>query len=300
MKIMLLFVGTMVYLLPLVVEAVEGVDEVYLQTATTLGATRWQLVRHVLVPGSLPAIGEALRVMNGIGWTYVILAEIVNARYGLGHLITVAGKRSHVDQIFAGVHRHPGHRRGQRRGSSGSSTSSSSPGSGDGRDHARPPLRPGAEERLQDLREPRRQGLPGHPRRGPGDQGRAGRGRVPRLPGAVRLRQEHHPEHRGRPLPTHHRPGAAAGPAHHGAGPGPRHGLPELQLVPLAHRPRQRGLRPEAAGRAARRARARGPGLDQEGGPGGHGAEVPGPALRRDAAAGGHRAHAGREARRSY
>ena len=60
-------------------------------------------MRHVLVPGSLPAIGEALRVMNGIGWTYVILAEIVNARYGLGHIITVAGKRSHVDQIFAGV-----------------------------------------------------------------------------------------------------------------------------------------------------------------------------------------------------
>jgi len=101
MKIMLLFVGIFVYLLPLVVEAVENVDDVYLQTATTLGASRWQLVRHVLVPGSLPAIGEALRVMNGIGWTYVILAEIVNARYGLGHLITVAGKRSHVDQIFA-------------------------------------------------------------------------------------------------------------------------------------------------------------------------------------------------------
>jgi NitT/TauT family transport system permease protein len=103
MKIMLLFVGTFVYLLPLVVEAVENVEDVYLQTAVTLGATRGQLVRHVLVPGSLPAIGEALRVMNGIGWTYVILAEIVNARYGLGHLITVAGKRSHVDQIFAGV-----------------------------------------------------------------------------------------------------------------------------------------------------------------------------------------------------
>jgi NitT/TauT family transport system permease protein len=100
-KIVFLFVGTFVYLLPLVVEAVENVDEVYLQTATTLGASRWQLVRHVLIPGSLPAIGEALRVMNGIGWTYVILAEVVNARYGLGYLITVAGKRSHVDQIFA-------------------------------------------------------------------------------------------------------------------------------------------------------------------------------------------------------
>lgn len=100
-KIVFLFVGTFVYLLPLVVEAVENVDDVYLQTATTLGATRAQLVRHVLVPGSLPGIGEALRVMNGIGWTYVILAEVINARYGLGALITVAGKRSHVDQIFA-------------------------------------------------------------------------------------------------------------------------------------------------------------------------------------------------------
>jgi NitT/TauT family transport system permease protein len=100
-KIVFLFMGTVVYLLPLVVEAVDRVEEVYLQTATTLGASRWQIVRHVLIPGALPSIGEALRVMNGIGWTYVILAEVINARYGLGALITVAGKRSHVDQIFA-------------------------------------------------------------------------------------------------------------------------------------------------------------------------------------------------------
>jgi len=100
-KVMFLFMGTVVYLLPLVVDAVAKVDTVYLQTATTLGASRWQAVRHVLIPGSLPAIGDALRVMNGIGWTYVILAEVINARYGLGALITVAGKRSHVDQIFA-------------------------------------------------------------------------------------------------------------------------------------------------------------------------------------------------------
>jgi NitT/TauT family transport system permease protein len=100
-KIVFLFVGTFVYMLPLVIEAVEGVDDVYLQTATTLGASQAQLIRHVLIPGSLPAIAEALRVMNGIGWTYVILAEVINARYGLGALITVAGKRSHVDQIFA-------------------------------------------------------------------------------------------------------------------------------------------------------------------------------------------------------
>jgi NitT/TauT family transport system permease protein len=100
-KVMFLFLGTFVYLLPLIVEAVDGVDEVYVQTATTLGATRSQIVSQVLIPGSLPAIAEAMRVMNGIGWTYVILAEVINARYGLGALITVAGKRGHVDRIFA-------------------------------------------------------------------------------------------------------------------------------------------------------------------------------------------------------
>jgi NitT/TauT family transport system permease protein len=100
-KIVFLFVGTIVYLLPLVVEAVEAVEDVYLQTAVTLGASKGQLVRHVLVPGSMPAIGEALRVMNGIGWTYVILAEVINAPLGLGALINVAGKRGHVEQIFA-------------------------------------------------------------------------------------------------------------------------------------------------------------------------------------------------------
>jgi NitT/TauT family transport system permease protein len=94
-------VGTFVYLLPLVVEAVEKVDEVYLQTAMTLGARPRQLIFNVLVPASLPGIGEALRVMNGVGWTYVILAEVINAPLGLGALINVAGKRSHVDQIFA-------------------------------------------------------------------------------------------------------------------------------------------------------------------------------------------------------
>lgn len=100
-KVFFLFLGIFVYMLPLVVEAVERVEEVYMQTAVTLGASKWQIVTQVLVPGALPAIGEALRVMNGIGWTYVIMAEVINAQYGLGALITVAGKRSHVDQIFA-------------------------------------------------------------------------------------------------------------------------------------------------------------------------------------------------------
>ena len=58
---------------------------------------------QVIIPGSMPAVIEAMRVLSGIGWTYVILAEIVNARYGLGHLIHVAARRSHTDQVIAAV-----------------------------------------------------------------------------------------------------------------------------------------------------------------------------------------------------
>lgn len=106
MKIMLLFLGTFVYLLPLVVETVEQVEEVYLRTAATLGATKWQIIRTVLVPASLPAIWEALRVLFGIGWTYVMLAEFVSDEStgfgygGIGYLISQLRRRGTLAEVL--------------------------------------------------------------------------------------------------------------------------------------------------------------------------------------------------------
>lgn len=101
MKIMFLFAGSVVYLLPIVVECVAGVDQVYLDTAYTLGGKPRQIITRVLVPGAWPGIIEACRIIYGVGWTYVILAEVVNAEYGLGHLITIAYKRAHIDWAYA-------------------------------------------------------------------------------------------------------------------------------------------------------------------------------------------------------
>ena len=143
-------------------------DDVYLQTATTLGATQGQLVRHVLIPGSLPAIGEALRVMNGIGWTYVILAEVINARYGLGALITVAGKRSPRGPDLRPRARDPASSASSPTRSSASSTRRlfawsrvmATPATA-------PPTSSSCARSRKTLRQPRRQGVPGHPRREP-------------------------------------------------------------------------------------------------------------------------------------
>lgn len=100
-KVAFLFLGTVVYLLPIVIEQIEKVDEVYMETAYTLGASPWQVITRVLVPAAAPGIWEACRVIYGIGWTYVILAEVLNAKFGLGHLITASARRGRIDWIYA-------------------------------------------------------------------------------------------------------------------------------------------------------------------------------------------------------
>src|SRR5678815_911507 len=102
-KIAFLFLGVFVYLLPVVVTAIRAVPEELVQTALTLGATRVQVIRTVLVPAALPDIFDAFRVMNAISWTYVILAEFVNARRGLGYRIQLAGTHLHTVEVFVGI-----------------------------------------------------------------------------------------------------------------------------------------------------------------------------------------------------
>jgi NitT/TauT family transport system permease protein len=102
-KIAFLFLGVFVYLLPVVVTAIRAVPDELVQTALTLGATRWQVIRTVLVPAALPDIFDSFRVMNAISWTYVILAEFVNARQGLGYMIQLAGSHLHTAQVFSGI-----------------------------------------------------------------------------------------------------------------------------------------------------------------------------------------------------
>jgi NitT/TauT family transport system permease protein len=73
------------------------------QTAQTLGASNFQIVRTVLVPAALPEIFDSFRVMNAISWTYVILAEAVNPEYGLGYMVELARTHQKSEWSFAGL-----------------------------------------------------------------------------------------------------------------------------------------------------------------------------------------------------
>lgn len=102
-KLAFLFLGTFVYLLPVVVTAVRAVPEELVQTAQTLGASRWKIIQTVLIPASLPEIFDSFRVMNAIAWTYVILAEAVNPGHGLGYMVELARTHSKPSWSFAGL-----------------------------------------------------------------------------------------------------------------------------------------------------------------------------------------------------
>jgi len=102
-KIGFLAIGTFAYLLPLVVRRINAVDHNYILSAESQGATQWQIVRRVLVPIALPGIFDALRLCLGIGWTYIVLAEVVKGGEGVGgvgNLIIVFQRRGLMDQIY--------------------------------------------------------------------------------------------------------------------------------------------------------------------------------------------------------
>ena len=102
-KIAFLFIGVFVYLLPVVVFAIRAVPEELVQTALTLGASKFQVITSVLLPAALPDIFDSFRVMNAILWTYVILAEAVNPEGGLGYMVELARTHQKVSWSFAGL-----------------------------------------------------------------------------------------------------------------------------------------------------------------------------------------------------
>lgn len=99
-KVLFLALAFAIVLLPQVLKAIEGVDEVFVRTARTLGADRRQLIFRVLVPIAAPDIWHALRLSFGVGWTYIMLTEAVVQTDGLGYLITIAQRRGPREAIY--------------------------------------------------------------------------------------------------------------------------------------------------------------------------------------------------------
>lgn len=101
MKIAFLAFGILVYLLPVVVQRIDEVKDVYLKTVFTLGASDWQTIKTVYLPSVLSKLIDDIRVLTAISWTYIIIAELINRQGGIGSMIYIKARQGEIEKVFA-------------------------------------------------------------------------------------------------------------------------------------------------------------------------------------------------------
>ena len=102
-KVVLLFLASLWVMTIAARAGVSGVSLTKVQAAYTLGASRWQVLKYVIAPNSLPEIFTGARVAMGVCWGTVVAAELVAAQKGAGMMIIAASKFQLTDIVITGI-----------------------------------------------------------------------------------------------------------------------------------------------------------------------------------------------------
>lgn len=102
-KIILLFLAALWIMAIAARSGVSGVNIAKVHAAYSLGASKWQIMRHVIIPNSLPEIFTGARVAMGVCWGTVVAAELVAAEQGAGMMIMTASKFQNTDIVIMGI-----------------------------------------------------------------------------------------------------------------------------------------------------------------------------------------------------
>nr|WP_265936598.1 taurine ABC transporter permease TauC [Acinetobacter sp. WCHAc010034] len=102
-KILLIFFSI---LAPVIISTVHGVlshQQNRERAALSLGATRWQVLRYVILPAALPQILTGIRIGLGVGWSTLVAAELVAADRGIGFMVQSAAQFLITDTVILGI-----------------------------------------------------------------------------------------------------------------------------------------------------------------------------------------------------
>jgi NitT/TauT family transport system permease protein len=102
-KLLVIFVGSFFQIVLIVAVTVGNTRRDLVEAAYTLGASDRAIVTRVLLPASGPDIAETLRLVLGWAWTYVIVAELIGASSGIGHMIMDSQALLNTGQIIFGI-----------------------------------------------------------------------------------------------------------------------------------------------------------------------------------------------------
>jgi taurine transport system permease protein len=102
-KVLLIFLSV---LAPVALGARSGVKSAAIEqihAAYSFGASRWQVMRQVILPSALPEILTAMRIGIGFGWTTLVAAEMVAATEGLGYMVLTASQFLQTSTVIMGI-----------------------------------------------------------------------------------------------------------------------------------------------------------------------------------------------------
>lgn len=102
-KVLLIFLSV---LAPVTLGARSGVKSAAIEqihAAYSFGATRWQVMVHIILPSALPEILTAMRIGIGFGWTTLVAAEMVAATSGVGYMVLTASQFLQTSTVVMGI-----------------------------------------------------------------------------------------------------------------------------------------------------------------------------------------------------
>jgi NitT/TauT family transport system permease protein len=102
-KMAVIWFGVFFPLTLMVADVSANVPKELVNIAYTLGASRWQVFRRVLLPACWPGVIDNMRIGLGWAWTYLIVAELVAASTGIGHVILQSSRFLQTEKIIAGI-----------------------------------------------------------------------------------------------------------------------------------------------------------------------------------------------------
>ncbi len=102
-KILLIYLACFAPLAMSARAGVRSVSQEQIHAAYSMGATKRQVIFHVIVPAAMPEILTAMRIAIGFGWTTLVAAEMVAANKGLGQMVLNASNFLRTDIVIMGI-----------------------------------------------------------------------------------------------------------------------------------------------------------------------------------------------------
>jgi len=102
-KVVLIYLACFAPLAMAARAGVRGVTIEQINAAYSMGASKWQVIRYVIIPAAMPEILTGMRIAIGFGWTTLVAAEMVAATAGLGQMVLNASNFLRTDVVIMGI-----------------------------------------------------------------------------------------------------------------------------------------------------------------------------------------------------